>query len=414
MKYQSILFLSLFTVIIINAQSDYSSPYSLYGLGKENINYFGGLSAMGNTGIGYKTTNTINKINPASLTSIFNNSFLYEVGFSSTYSLKNTTKTNQKNYDFNFTHIAMAFSIKDYWKTSFGLVPYTKVNYEIDLIKPIEGSTSLYTTNIIGSGGINEVFWTHGLKLTPNFSVGLEFTALFGSLDQEQLISFGSSSTYLKESNHYFGFGLNAGIQYTAKKFFGTETTFGGTLSLPSSLKGSQNFEGSKTYYTYETSLEAEEDISLEDFNLPLKAGIGISSKISKNLLINLDYTKNYWANTYTSNEIYKYSNQSFYAAGVEYTPSQNNSNYWNTVKYRGGVNYNSGYLTISNKKIDTYSISFGLGLPIAKNKQTFLNLNYSYGKEGTIEKQLIEDNFHKLSINLSLFGNWFQKQKIF
>ena len=319
MKHKSILFISLFIATVMNAQSDFSSPYSLYGLGKENINSFAGLSAMGNTGIAYKSLNTINKINPASLTSIFNNSFLYEIGINSTYSSKRITNTNQRNYDLNFTHLAMAFSVKDYWNMSFGLVPYTKVNYEIDLIKPIEGTISTYNTNIIGSGGINEVFWAQGLKVTNNFSVGLELTALFGSLNQEQLISFSSSTIYLKESSNYFGLGLKAGFQYTAKKLFGRETTFGGTLSLPSSLKGTQNFEGYKSTDSNQTLLEAEEDVTIDNFDLPLKIGVGISSKISKSLLINLDYTKNYWTKTYTTNEIYQYSDQSIYGVGVEY-----------------------------------------------------------------------------------------------
>jgi hypothetical protein len=38
------------------------------------------------------------------------------------------------------------------------------------------------------------------------------------------------------------------------------------------------------------------------------------------------------------------------------------------------------------------------------------MNINYSYGKEGTINNELVQDNFHKLSLNLSLFGNWFKK----
>ena len=66
-----------------NAQSDFSSPYSLYGLGQENSNYFGGYSALGNTGIASRNLFTINKSNPASLTSIASSAFLYE--FSPTF-----------------------------------------------------------------------------------------------------------------------------------------------------------------------------------------------------------------------------------------------------------------------------------------------------------------------------------------
>jgi len=50
---------------IIWAQNDTSSPYSLYGLGVENKTSFGGLTAMGNTGVAQITPFQINNLNPA-------------------------------------------------------------------------------------------------------------------------------------------------------------------------------------------------------------------------------------------------------------------------------------------------------------------------------------------------------------
>ena len=93
---------------------------------------------------------------------------------------------------------------------------------------------------------------------------------------------------------------------------------------------------------------------------------------------------------------------------------STDNFKYWNTVAYRFGANYDSGYLTVSDTKIDSYGVSAGLGLPFSKNSSSMLNLTYSYGKEGTLDNNLIIDNIHKLSLNLSLNGRWFQKKKIY
>ena len=225
MKKNTVLFIGFFIICLsLNAQSDFSSPYSLYGLGQENSNYFGGLSALGNTGIAYKSPLSINKSNPASLSAIASNTFLYEIGFNSTFSNKTSNNLSQQNFDFNFSHIAIAFKIKNYWKTSFGIVPYSKVNYEIDVVQPVEGTTRYFNTNIIGSGGINEVFWGNGINLTKNLSVGVELQALFGLISKKQLIVLGTESVTLTESKNYFGVGLNAGFQYTTNNLLKTKT----------------------------------------------------------------------------------------------------------------------------------------------------------------------------------------------
>lgn len=405
--------LLLFSLIsfLINAQSDFSSPYSIYGIGQQNLNFFGGLSAMGNTGIAYKTKYSINQTNPASLTSIPENSFLYEVGFSNTFSTKRDNYTSQQDYDFNFTHLALAFPVSNYWGMSLGVVPYSKVNYQIDILQPIEGGTGNYITNVIGSGGINEIFWGNGFKLHKNLSAGVEIVGLFGSINQEQWILLGTNSAYLNDKNVYFSLGANAGMQYSLSNLLGTETTLGATVSFPTTLRVAEASIGTKS----NAIISNEFNQNADDFDLPLKIGVGISSQINKNILINMDYRKNYWKNANQSYNASAYNDQSIYGIGVEFKPSSNLDSYWNIVKYRVGANYDSGYLNISNQNIDKFSFSLGLGFPTSKSKFTSaINLNYSYGKEGTTDNGLIEDSFHKLSLNLSLLGNWFQKQKIF
>ncbi len=413
MKIKSILFLIFsFINLFVTAQSDFSSPYSIYGIGQENLNYYGGFTAMGNTGIGYRSSPIIiNKSNPASLTTISKNSFLYEVGFNNTLSYQKDKYVSQQNYDFNFTHLAMAFSVNKNWGMSFGIMPYSKVSYEIDIIQPVEGSLSDYITKVKGSGGLNEVFWGQGFKLRNNLSIGIELAGLFGSISQEQWIYVGTSSTYLNDKNVYFSLGANAGIQYSLNNFLGTKTTFGATINLPTVLRGSKAYVGTKS----STIISSEFNQNADDFDLPLKLGVGISSQINKNLLLNLDYRKNYWGNTNQSNNNSVYIDQTIYGIGFEFKPSSNLNSYWSNVKYRAGANYDSGYLNISNENINRYSFSLGLGLPVSKNNfSSTININYSYGREGTLSNGLIQDNFHKLSFNLSLLGNWFKKAKIF
>ncbi|MEI6864808.1 hypothetical protein [Flavicella sp.] len=402
----------LFVSLGVVGQSDVSSPYSLFGVGKDNSNYFGGSNGLGNTGIGYSNSLSLNKINPASLTAIKGGTFLYDLGISSTLSYKEDKNNSQSNFDFNFTHIAMGFSTGRFWKMSFGLVPRTKTSYQVVFANQVEGSSTPYYTNIDGSGGISEVFWGHGLKVTENLSLGIELLSYFGSVSQVRTIYYETTVISLDQRDNYSGLGLKGSLQYTIPNLLGGRTTVGLIANLPSELKGTQTVSGTKTFSDsgYLIIEETEEDI--DDMNFPLKLGMGISTQL-KSVTFNLDYQKNYWSDSYISNENFEYRDQQVFGFGVEYNHESKKSNYPKNTAFRFGVNYDSGYLRLSDSKIDNYSVSLGLGLPISKTGSS-LNFSYSYGKEGTLNNNLVIDNYHKFTLNISQVGNWFIKRKIF
>jgi hypothetical protein len=80
-------------------------------------------------------------------------------------------------------------------------------------------------------------------------------------------------------------------------------------------------------------------------------------------------------------------------------------------VQYSAGANFDTGYLEVDGKRVNDASISIGIRLPI-ENTFSALNISYSYGQKGRIANDLIKENYHKLSINLSLDGIWFVKRK--
>ena len=51
--------------------------------------------------------------------------------------------------------------------------------------------------------------------------------------------------------------------------------------------------------------------------------------------------------------------------------------------------------------------------MPLNSSSNSMINIGYSYGSKGQITNGLIKENYHLLSINLSLEGIWFQKRKI-
>jgi len=408
-KIQLLLFLTIMPACF--AQNDTSTPYSLFGLGVENKTATGGLTGLGNTGIAQRNTDEINIYNPASLGNVQPKTFLYEFGLNGMYSTIKTSNVSENTTDFNISHVAMAFPVKKNIGMSVGLLPYTKVGYDVDIENFIEGSDDIYLERITGSGGLSKVYWATGANLTDKLAIGVDLSYLFGSINQETQVvqNFAVSIT---DANYYNGLRLKAGLQYDLIKTEHNEVTLGAVVELPTNLSGNQE------RYSYRTTtggtrvvLDDNEEYELDDFELPLMYGLGVTGKLNKSLTTSFDFKKMYWDNTTQTNNNESYTNQDIYAFGAEYLPFERYT-YWGRVKYRLGFNYSTGFLNISNQKIDSYFASVGLGMPLSDKAK--LNISYSYGREGTVSNGLIEENFHKITINLSFIGNWFNKSKFY
>ena len=413
MKKEILLIMLVASVNILCSQNNANTPYSIFGLGVENKTATGGLTGLGNTGIAQSSPFEINIFNPASLAGIYQKSFLYEFGLNGSYSTLKTNTTSESSSNGNISHVAIAFPIKKNWGMSVGLLPYTKTGYNIDIENPIEGTTETYLTRITGSGGLNKFFISTGFNALKNLSFGVDLSFLFGSIDEESLV-YSDSFVSINDQNHYGGVKLKTGFQYKMPTFNAIETTIGGTLELPASLSGTQTRTSYKTLSDGSSlSIEDEVESDLENFELPLSYGLGITSVINKKFTTSFDYRKLLWNSTSQESNNESYADQSIYAFGLEYKPSKNKFNYASNIKYRLGFNYNSGFLKVSNQQIDSYFVSFGLGLPMKKYSNDNFNISYSYGKEGTLENKLIQESFHKLTLNLNFVGNWFNKKKI-
>ncbi len=407
------IFIVLFLVFRYTsiAQNDTRSPYSIFALGVENTVATGGLTGLGNTGVAQTSPFQINIFNPASLGYLRKKSFLYEFGVNGTYSTLKSDNESGKTNSANLSHIAIAFPIKENWGIGFGLTPFTKVGYDISFDKEIIGSAESFRTFTSGLGGLNKFYIASGAKLGNVLSVGVDISFLFGSVDElSQLFSEGLVT--IRDENNYSAINLGGGFQYT---FPNNKTTIGGTFSFPTLAKGSQV---RNSFVSFEdgalVTIQTNEEMELDALEFPISFGIGVTSEVYKDFVASLDFRKRLWEETSQSLENEQYRNQNIYGFGLEYKPSVNNLKYWNKLKYRFGFNYNSGFLFISNRQIDSYFFSLGLGIPLNKTRRNNLNISYSIGREGTIDNNLIQENFHKISLNLNFVGNWFKERKIF
>ncbi len=120
---------------------------------------------------------------------------------------------------------------------------------------------------------------------------------------------------------------------------------------------------------------------------------------------------RSFWNDTNQSELYGNFVNQDRFALGFTYKAKKDYRKYWDRVQYAMGANFDNGYLEVDGKRVNNATVSIGLTLPI-ENTLSILNISYSYGQKGRIANDLIKENYHKLSLNLSLDGIWFVKRK--
>lgn len=404
---RSSLVIGLVFSVALNSQTNNltSSPYSLFGLGVESSISTGRNSAMGNSGIALDAANGFNLYNPAAFASMTEDNFVLEFGVTAEMMNISNADVNESRNTYNFSNISIGYSREKYG-VGLTLNPATNIGYElIGLENNIEGSNETFSTNITGSGGINEIRLDYGYKLTDNLNLGAKFSYLFGKVEETEYIIAASNYLEIYEESFYSGARFGLGAQYKLLD----NHNFGVTLDFPTSLGATKNSLVIKYNLEASSTLEDTTDERINSFDLPLQLGFGYSAKFN-NLLFTTDYNKRFWSSTNQTDAIGDYIDQDIFSLGASYKINPQSRKYFERVDYRIGFNYNTGYLKIDDTKIDSFNTSLGLGLPLGRSST--LNFSYTYSNRGTTEDILVQERSNMFNINLTLSDLWFQKRK--
>lgn len=406
-----IVYLSCFMVLSLTSfsQSISSSPYSLYGVGSIYDADFGIIPSIGSSGIALPSDTFINNLNPASLGYLPQNHFMFDIGGKAiTTTYQNSSKSESRN-NFQFSHIAFAFPVTKNSGFSIALRPYSSTAFKISNLQiPIENSQDYYYLTAAGSGGLNNFDFSYGYRLGKKLSVGASAAVLFGNTSDDRSFLISNSVTSIQKKTTYNGWRGTVGAQYKIDSTFTIATTF----KLPAQIKASKVQTVQTIADDVVTTIESNAASDTDDYYMPLEMGIGISKRFKNNLNLTLDYEKSLWSKSNQSELYGNFVNQDRFALGFTYKNQKNVRKYWDRIQYATGVNFDTGYLEVDGKRVNNAAVSFGLSLPI-ENTYSALNISYSYGQKGSISNNLIKENYHKLSLNLSLDGIWFIKRKI-
>lgn len=409
----TIAIISFLILVSVNSysQSLSSSPYSIYGLGSLYESDFGSIPAIGSSGVALPSTQFINSLNPASLGFMYKNHFMFDVGGNIIQTSYQDVSRKENRNNVQFSHIAFAFPVTAKSAVSLALKPYSSAGFKISDYKlPIQDSNETYTLSATGTGGLNNFDIAYGYRFGKKLALGLSTSILFGNTKDAREYIISNSVTTIDKESSYNGIRLNLGAQYAIDSTF----TIGANLKSPSKINATKV----QSVITYNADLEASNTIETDvhsdtdDYYLPFEFSVGLNKKFKNNLSVSMDYERSLWESANQANLYGNYLNQNKFKMGFSYRKEENLRSYFDRIQFATGLNYDTGYLEIDNKRISNRAISFGVSLPI-ENTFSVLNISYSYGQKGRISNGLIKENYHKISLNLSLDGFWFVKRKI-
>lgn len=433
MKIYFVVLILLISTFQLKAQSFVVSPYSRYGLGELQNNTEPVSFSMGGLSAAFRDRYAINSFNPASYTILLHDQdslpMLFNGGFKGNFSNQNTATQTSNRLSGSLNSFSFAFKAANNWGMAFGLQPYSSVGYNLETTFPID-SLANYTAKYEGSGGFNKFWMGHAVELFNNLSVGANVSYVFGSLSQTRRIVFDTSAYYNSKtiSSRYVGdFAFDAGIQYeiilksdslTPKK---TRLILGASVGLPGELNARQSMLAMRYYsvggndYIIDTTGVAD-DIK-GSVTLPLSISGGFLLTKDQNWSFGADFRMQNWTGFKAFGESDSLKNSLSVNAGFSYTPDYSSTkNYFKRMTWYGGFHYDQTYLSLKGEELSKVGISIGCSWPLKsiypRLQRSVITTGIEFGKMGTTNQNLIEENYIRFVLGISLKERWFEKKK--
>ena len=402
------------------AQNSVNSPYSRFGIGDLSSRKDAYLFSMGGIAMAVSSNRHINPYNPAANHAFDSLSFIFSGGIvASTGNLKTDELTGRTNYA-TLGYLLFGFPVTHWLKTTIGLTPYSNIGYNItanEIISDVGSTDFKYS----GSGGLNEFYANASVELVEDLAIGAKLSYLFGKGDLTRTIFFPDSVGLLNTRvDNYIEVGdliFELGLQYHRKVTDKLTLGFGAVYAPKQNVNATENYLV-RSFFPTNLGIEAFRDTivsRLENegtITLPDKYGFGFTLRSSDQWMVGADYQWQNWSNYKAFDRNDSLQNTMQISLGGEFSPSPNlMASYWRRVKYRVGFRYNKTYLDLRDTRINEFGISFGLGLPIPRSYST-MNLGFEIGRKGTTASGLIQNNFYRITVGISVWERWFVKNK--
>ena len=404
----------------IFAQNGTISPYSYFGIGDlrnsgavEN-QMMGGLSMYGDS-------IHVNLNNPAAYSKL--RLTTYTAGISHTqFRLEDfTEKQNVSLTDLDY--LAIGFPIAKNAGMGFGIMPLSSVGYNLTA-EDTNDDEQMVTNVFTGDGGLNRAYLSIGFEPIKNLSIGATVNFNFGTLKYRRIqsvedVQFGTLDNRESRIN---GYDFNYAVNYTPtiKDKYTLYTsilvnTQANLISKNSARLGSFSLVNGQEVEVIDVDLDAA-NLRNTELKVPTRTTLGLGFGENKKWFLGGEYSFQQFSdfqNRFLGLENVTYKDANTYTFGGYFIPEYTSlSSYFKRITYRAGLRYDVTGLEVNNKEINNFGITFGFGLPLG-NSFSNLNVGFELGRRGTTDANLIEENYLKINVGLSLNDRWFVKRRI-
>lgn len=408
----------------LQAQSIGNSPYAAFGIGEVKYDNSVETSAMGgiNTAYIWDFNNSFNFKNPAANTNLELTSIRVQATNENQFFKTDYNNMDVTKHSTYLSNISIALPLSKKLKFGFGYQPYSSKRY--DILTKIELPDGTFKGNHFqGQGTLNTVQAALGYNITPSFALGLRSNFYFGKLSDVEELAYSNATLIngFETSTKIKSFNFTLGSTYQKKLKNDRKITLGATYSFGTTSELETTFVNSTYYYASDQKdnvTELQKKTSKDKNLIPVEAsfGVGYGHDGKWFLSSQLDYKKG--TTTDFLGNPFVYNNSYRVAVGGWYLPNYNDfRNYLNRVVYRYGAFYEKGNLEINGKNINQYGVTLGATLPFQKSNvvnMSGIDLGIELGRKGTLQNNLIQQNFVNFKIGINFSDKWFRKNEYY
>ena len=391
------------------AQNNTNSPYTRYGYGQLSDQGSGNSKGMGGIAYGLRDGSQINFVNPASYTAVDSLTFIFDGGISlqNTNFSNGTLKKNAKNSSFDY--ITMQFRASKWAAISLGMLPYSNVGYTMSSVREIDGVT--YS----GDGGLHQLYAGVGFKLWKDFSVGANFSYLWGDITHavNQVFPSDASAFTLTRGDvvSVSSYKLDFGAQYTKQLGLKHRATLGVVFSPGHDINNdayTQTTLGNSSYgYT-----QSVRDTAVT-CGIPSTLGVGATYVYDNRLTVGMDFMLQKWSDVSFVNDKNAFCDRTKIAVGAEFRPDPMGRTYLGVVKYRLGAYYSQPYYKMEGERAATeFGVTAGLGFPVPMAR-SLISVSAQYVRTKGRKSHFLDENTFRICIGITFNERWFLKSKV-
>ena len=409
----------LLLILLLNwmqgdCQTGSLSPYSRYGIGDILQEGFTHQNGMGGIGAGLSSPYNINFVNPASY--VADTATLFEFGARGEVRQLSINNQSTTLNSASFSYFSLAFPIvKHKVSAAFGLLPFSSVGYNIEVDQKDIPNIGTVRTKYEGLGGFNKFFFSAGFRLSKSFSAGINASYLFGTIENVKSVEFPFSTNYY--NSRYIngvtakGFYFNYGVLYEKELKNNLQIKAGLTGSLSTKINATNN----QYYYNYVISSFGGEIVKDSVYNEKVEQGkirmpdyfrLGVTIGKPSEWLAGADFSYQNWENfkNFEANDTLKNS----------YTLNVGGERRTKKLIYRLGGRYTKTYLNLNETQLDDYGVTVGIGIQklLPKRPPSAINIAIEVGQRGTLENNLLKEQYVRFHLGFTLTDSWFNRSK--